>query len=194
MRYIFFIDQISLWVGKVFAWCIVLLTLTVSMEVMMRYVFSMPTAWAYDASYMLYGTLFMMGGAYALSQSAHVRADVASRYFPIRVHAAVDLALYIVFFYPGILALAWVGWDFFAVSFRQNEHSSMTPGGPPVWPYKFVIPLSATLLAIQGIAEVSRCIICLKQGKWPARLGDVEEIESAQHMEEIQQSQEDPRS
>ncbi|WP_111414007.1 TRAP transporter small permease subunit [Billgrantia lactosivorans] len=191
MRFIFFIDHISHGVGKVFAWCIVLLTLVVSLEVFMRYVFRMPSSWAYDASYMLYGTLFMMSGAYALSQSAHVRADVLSRYFPVRVHAVMDLLLYIVFFYPGILALAWVGWDFFSVSFRQNEHSSMTPGGPPVWPYKFVIPLSATLLAIQGVAEVSRCVICLREGKWPARLGDVEEVESIQKLEEVKQQQED---
>lgn len=177
MRFIFFIDHISTWAGKLFSWTIVLLTLVVSLEVFMRYALRMPSAWAYDTSYMLYGTLFMMSGAYALAQSAHVRADVVSRYFSARAQAGMDLLLYIIFFYPGVLALVWVGWDFFAVSFRQNEHSSMTPGGPPVYPYKFVIPAAAFLLAIQGIAEISRCVLCLKYGKWPRRLGDVEEID-----------------
>lgn len=176
MRFIFFIDHLSTWVGKVFAWAILILTFVVSYEVFMRYVMGSPTAWAYDTSYMLYGTLFMMSGAYALAHNAHVRADVVSRYFPRRAQAGLDLALYILFFYPGILALVWFGWDFFALSFRQDEHSSYTPGGPPIWPYKFVIPACAALLALQGVAEVSRCLICLRHGYWPRRLGDVEEI------------------
>ncbi|SDL36125.1 TRAP-type mannitol/chloroaromatic compound transport system, small permease component [Franzmannia pantelleriensis] len=176
MRVIFFIDHISTWMGKVFAWSILILTFVVSYEVFMRYVMGAPTTWAYDTSYMLYGTLFMMAGAYALAHNAHVRADVVSRYFPVRVQAGMDLALYLVFFYPGILALLFYGWDFFALSYRQNEHSSYTPGGPPVYPYKFVIPACSALLALQGLAEVSRCVLCLKHGKWPRRLGDVEEI------------------
>ncbi|PAU78167.1 TRAP transporter small permease subunit [Halomonas salipaludis] len=176
MRFIFFIDHISTWMGKVFAWAILLLTFVVSYEVFMRYVVGAPTTWAYDTSYMLYGTLFMMAGAYALAHNAHVRADVVSRYFPPRVQAGLDLGLYMIFFYPGILALLFYGWDFFALSFRQNEHSSYTPGGPPIYPYKFVIPACAALLALQGVAEVSRCILCLKHGKWPRRLGDVEEV------------------
>ncbi|MDR5905079.1 TRAP transporter small permease subunit [Franzmannia qiaohouensis] len=176
MRFIFFIDHISTWMGKVFAWAILILTFVVSYEVFMRYVMGAPTTWAYDTSYMLYGTLFMMAGAYALAHNAHVRADVVSRYFPTRVQAGLDLGLYVIFFYPGILALLFYGWDFFALSYRQNEHSSYTPGGPPIYPYKFVIPACAALLALQGVAEVSRCILCLKHGKWPRRLGDVEEI------------------
>lgn len=177
MRFVFFIDQISTWVGKLFAWAILILTLVVSLEVVMRYVFSAPTAWAYDTSYMLYGTLFMMSGAYALAHTAHVRADVLSRYFSPRFQAGLDLLLFLLFFYPGVLALIWFGWDFFYASFRQDEHSSFTPGGPPIWPYKFVIPTAALLLAIQGVAEMSRCVICLKSGQWPPRLGDVEEVE-----------------
>ncbi|PMR68982.1 TRAP transporter small permease subunit [Halomonas heilongjiangensis] len=176
MRFIFFIDHVSTWVGKVFAWAILILTFVVSFEVFMRYVMRAPTAWAYDTSYILYGTLFMMSGAYALAHNAHVRADVVSRYFSPRAQAGMDLLLYLLFFYPGIIALMWSGWDFFALSFRQNEHSSFTPGGPPIWPFKFVIPACAALLAVQGGAEVSRCVICLRQGKWPRRLGDVEEI------------------
>lgn len=176
MRFVFFIDQVSTWVGKTFAWAILILTLVVSFEVTMRYVFSAPTSWAYDTSYMLYGTLFMMSGAYALAHNAHVRADVVSRYFSPRFQAGLEMLLYLLFFYPGILALVWFGWDFFYASFRQDEHSSFTPGGPPIWPYKFVIPACAMLLAVQGIAELGRCFICLRQGQWPPRLGDVEEI------------------
>lgn len=176
MRFVFFIDHISTWVGKTFSWAILILTLVVSLEVLMRYVFRAPTAWAYDTSYMLYGTLFMMSGAYALAHNAHVRADVLSRYFAPRFQAGLEMVLYLLFFYPGILALIWFGWDFFHASFRQNEHSSFTPGGPPIWPYKFVIPVCAMFLAVQGIAELGRCFICLRQGKWPSRLGDVEEI------------------
>lgn len=177
MRFIFFIDYISTWVGKLFSWSILILTFVVSYEVFMRYAMGAPTTWAYDTSYMLYGTLFMMGGAYALAHNAHVRADVVSRHFPLRFQAGMDLMLYLVFFYPGIIALLIYGWDFFALSLRQNEHSSYTPAGPPVYPYKFVIPACAALLALQGVSEVSRCILCLKNGKWPRRLGDVEEIE-----------------
>ncbi|MCE8003455.1 TRAP transporter small permease subunit [Billgrantia ethanolica] len=176
MRFVFFIDHLSTWVGKTFAWAILILTLVVSYEVFMRYAMGAPTTWAYDTSYMLYGTLFMMSGAYALAHNAHVRADVVSRYFPIRVQAGLELALYLLFFYPGIFALLFYGWDFFAISYRQNEHSSYTPGGPPIWPYKFVIPACAALLALQGVAEVTRCVMCLMHGKWPRRLGDVEEI------------------
>lgn len=176
MRLIFMIDHLSTWVGKLFAWAILILTFVVSYEVFMRYALGAPTTWAYDTSYMLYGTLFMMSGAYALAHNAHVRADVVSRYFPVRVQARLELALYLVFFYPGILALLFYGWDFFAISFRQNEHSSFTPGGPPIWPYKFVIPACAAMLALQGLAEVARCVLCLKNGQWPRRLGDVEEI------------------
>lgn len=176
MSLIFMIDHLSTWVGKLFAWAILILTFVVSYEVFMRYALGAPTTWAYDTSYMLYGTLFMMSGAYALAHNAHVRADVVSRYFPVRVQARLELALYLVFFYPGILALLFYGWDFFAISFRQNEHSSFTPGGPPIWPYKFVIPACAAMLALQGLAEVARCLVCLKHGSWPRRLGDVEEI------------------
>lgn len=177
------IDRISLWSGKFFAWCILFLTAVVSIEVFMRYVVGAPTSWAYDTSYMLYGTLFMMCGAYALSYNAHVRADVLSRYFPPRMQAGLDLVLYMVFFYPGVLALIWNGWDYFATSFRQNEHSSFTPDGPPLYPFKFVIPFAAVLLMLQGLAEITRCIACLRHGHWPPRPGDVQELADSEHAE-----------
>ncbi|GHC17753.1 TRAP transporter small permease subunit [Aidingimonas halophila] len=186
------IDRISHWSGKTFAWCILLLTAVVGMEVFMRYVMRAPTSWAYDTSYMLYGTLFMMCGAYALSNNAHVRADVLSRYFPPRLHAGLDLVLFLLFFYPGVIALVWNGFDYFATSFRQDEHSSFTPGGPPLYPFKFVIPFAAVLLMLQGVAEIGRCIICLREGNWPARPGDVEELSDVQFKESSQDEEIQP--
>lgn len=171
------IDRLSTFVGQAFAWCIVLLTGVVVYEVFVRYVFRAPTSWAYDVSYMLYGALFMMAGAYALSRNAHVRGDFLYRNFPPRRQAWFDLVLYILFFFPAIVAFMISGWHFFAESFRQNERSMFSPTGPVIWPYKFLIPLVGFLLLLQGLVEVVRCIRCIREGAWPQRLSDVEELE-----------------
>jgi len=176
-RLLILVDQISTWVGHAFAWCILILTFAVSYEVFSRYVLKQPTTWAYDTAYILYGTLFMMAGAYALSRNAHVRGDFLYRTWPPRVQAGLDLVLYFLFFFPGILALVYSGYGFAKLSWMINEHSSFTPGGPPIYPFKTVVPIAATFLALQGIAEVIRCVICLRTGKWPRRLHDVEELE-----------------
>lgn len=190
-KFLFAIDHISTWVGKTFAWCILILTAVVSFEVFMRYVMRSPTGWAYDTSYILYGTLFMMAGAYALARNAHVRADVVSRHLPNRWRAGVDLVLYFLFFFPGILALLYSGWDFAAMSWRMGERSSFSPGGPPLYHFKSVIPLCAFFLLLQGIAETIRCIICIRTGEWPMRLDDVRELEEEiplQKQEEVGES------
>ncbi|MSO71884.1 MAG: TRAP transporter small permease subunit [Alphaproteobacteria bacterium] len=171
------VDRVSAAVGKLFAWCIVLLTLAVSYEVFARYLFRSPTSWAFDASYILYGTLFMMAGAYTLSRNGHVRGDFMYRNFSPRKQAAFDLVLYVLFFFPGMLAFAYAGWTYFSFSYSMNEHSSFSPHGPIIWPYKGVIPLVGVLMLAQGLAEVTRCIICLRSGEWPRRLKDVEELE-----------------
>jgi TRAP-type mannitol/chloroaromatic compound transport system permease small subunit len=176
-RFLIMVDQISTWVGHLFAWCIVLLTFAVSYEVFSRYVLSSPTTWAYDTAYILYGTLFMMAGAYALSRNAHVRGDFLYRTWRPRVQAGLDLVLYFIFFFPGILALIYSGYGFAKLSWMMKEHSSFTPGGPPIYPFKALIPIAAAFLVLQGIAEVIRCIICLRTGKWPRRLHDVEELD-----------------
>lgn len=176
-RFLFLIDQISTFFGKLFAWLILVLTAAVSYEVMMRYVFGRPTAWAYDVSYILYGSLVIMAGAYTLSRNGHVRGDVIYRLWPPRVQAGVDLVLYFLFFFPGILALIFSGYDFAALSWRLNEHSSFSPNGPPLYHFKSLIPVAGVLLFLQGIAEVIRCVLCLKLGEWPARFHDVEEME-----------------
>ncbi len=170
-------DTISELSGKLFAWCVVLLTGVVCYEVFMRYVMRQPTGWAYDASYILYGSLFFMAGAYALSRNAHVRADVLYRFMAPRQQAALDIVLYLVFFFPAIIMIIHAGYGFARLSWMMNEHSSFSPHGPPLYHFKSLIPISGVLLLIQGIAEVVRCIMCLRDGYWPPRRGDVEEIE-----------------
>jgi TRAP-type mannitol/chloroaromatic compound transport system permease small subunit len=176
-RFLHIVDLISTWSGKICAWLIGVLTLVVSIEVFKRYILNAPTAWIFDLDAMLYGTLFMMCGAYALSQDAHVRGDFLYTNMKPRTQAALDLALYFLFFIPGILALIYAGWGFAADSWRINEHSNVTSEGPPVYQFKTVIPIAGVLVMLQGLAEIVRCVRCLKTGVWPERIGDVEEID-----------------
>lgn len=171
------IDRISAALGKLFAWCIVLLTGVIVYEVFARYLFRAPTAWAFDMSYMLYGTLFMMAGAYTLSREGHVRADFLYRLLPVKVQGGIDVTLYVLFFFPGMIALVWFGWDFFTQSYWQNERSSISPDGPLIWPFKFIIPFAAAAMVLQGLAETTRAVAALRTGVWPQRLSDVEELE-----------------
>lgn len=173
------IDQLSKSVGHAFAWCILILTLGTVYEVFVRYVLRDPTSWAFDMSYILYGGLFLMSGAYALSRNAHVRGDVFYRLWPIRVQAGVELTLYFIFFFPGVLALIIAGGGYAWDSIRIQEVSVNSPVGVPIFQLKALIPLAGLLLAIQGVAEVIRCIMALRDGKWPPRLHDVEEMETA---------------
>lgn len=173
------IDRLSAWVGKAFAWSIVVLTAIVSYEVFARYLLHAPTDWAYDTAYMLYGTLFMMAGAYTLSRNGHVRGDVLYRRFSARWQAAIDLVLYLLFFFPGVIALVYAGMEFASLSWRMNEHVSSSPGGPPLYHFKAVIPLAGFFLALQGFAESVRCVQCLRTGQWPPRTRDVKELEQA---------------
>lgn len=171
------IDEISTWVGKAFAWSIVVLTFAIAYEVVARYVFNAPTQWAFDVSYMLYGALFMMAGAYTLARNGHVRGDVLYGFLPVRVQASLDLVLYFLFFIPGIAALAWSGIGFAQVAWSLHEHSSLTPGGPPVYHFKTLIPIAGALVLLQGMAEIVRCVLAIRTGEWPQRLHDVEEVD-----------------
>ncbi|RWN51580.1 TRAP transporter small permease subunit [Mesorhizobium sp.] len=177
LRYIAFADELSAWFGKVFAWSVVVMTLGVSYEVVVRYLFSAPTAWAFDLSYMLYGTMFMMAGAYTLSRDGHVRGDFIYRLWRPRVQAAVELVLYFIFFFPGVTALVLAGWKYAARSFRYLEVSSNSPAGIPIFQFKAVIVAAGILLFVQGIAQVFRCVVCLRTGTWPRAAEDVEETE-----------------
>ena len=176
-RFLHTIDGISTWVGKACAWLIIGLMLLVCAEVFKRYILNMPTAWIFDASNMFYGTLFMMCGAYTLAQNAHVRGDFLYSSMRPRTQALLDLILYFVFFIPGIAALIYAGTDYAADSWRIAEHSNVTADGPPVYYFKTVIPIAGALVMLQGIAEIARCIVCLKTGAWPSRLKDVTEID-----------------
>jgi TRAP-type mannitol/chloroaromatic compound transport system permease small subunit len=176
-KLLLFVDKVSTWVGHAFSFLIVALTLLVTWEVFSRYVLNDPHAWAFDAMSMLYGTLFMMAGAYTLSKNGHVRGDVLYGFFRPRTQATIDLALYIVFFIPGVFALTYAGYFYAAESWAINEHSNVTAGGPPIYPFKTVIPVAGAFLLAQGIVEIVRCVICLKQGAWPSREADVEEVD-----------------
>ncbi|MBK8906577.1 MAG: TRAP transporter small permease subunit [Rhodospirillales bacterium] len=173
-----FIDSISAWAGKAFAWCIMVMTFGVSYEVMVRYLFRDPTSWAFDISYIMYGTLFMMGGAYTLSRDGHVRGDVIYRLWPARVQASIELVLYFLFFFPGITALIVAGMKYANRSWQYLEVSVMSPANVPIYPFKTIIPIAGALLFLQGIAQVIRCIQCLRRGAWPKPEHDVEEMES----------------
>ena len=169
-------DRLSTWAGKTFAWLIVALTVVVCAEVFKRYALNAPTAWIYDVNNMMYGTLFMMCGAYTLSQDGHVRGDFLYGSMKPRTQATLDLVLYIVFFLPGIGALTWAGWDYFQDSLAMREQTfNATP--LPVYPFKFVIPVAGTIVMLQGIAEIVRCIVCLRTGAWTPRLKDAEEMD-----------------
>lgn len=177
-RVILGIDQVSKTVGHAFAWCIVILTIGTCYEVFVRYVLDDPTSWAFDMSYIMYGAVFYMAGAYTLSRAGHVRADMFYRKWSERRQAQVELVLYVLFFFPGILALVVAGGEYGLESMRIREVSVNSPAGVPIWPLKMMIPVGGALIALQGFAEVLRCVVCLREGNWPARLHDVEELET----------------
>lgn len=177
-RLILAIDQFSKTIGHAFAWCIVILTLGTCWEVFVRYALNDPTSWAFDLSYLMYGAVFYMAGAYTLSRAGHVRADMFYRKWSERRQAQVELVLYVLFFFPGILALVVAGGEYGLESMRIREVSVNSPAGVPIWPLKMMIPVGGALIALQGFAEVLRCVVCLREGNWPARLHDVEELET----------------
>ena len=186
-----FIDKVSTWIGQFFSWLIVALTFMISWEVFSRYVLDSPHAWAFDVMSMMYGSLFMMAGAYTLSKNGHVRGDVLYGFFPPRLQAWLDLILYIVFFIPGVFALAWAGYGFAAESWAINEHSNITANGPPVYPFKTILPIAGAFLFAQGLVEIVRCIVCIKQGEWPKRGDDVDEVDVEKLKEMVNVKDED---
>lgn len=171
------VDRLSTFVGQSFSWLIVALTMMISWEVFSRYVLDHPHAWAFDVMIMMYGTLFMMAGAYTLSKAGHVRGDVLYGFFRPRTQATIDLILFILFFMPGMFALTYAGYFYAAESWSILEHSNITADGPPIYPFKTMLPLAGAFLLIQGIVEIIRCVICIKQGEWPSREEDVEEVD-----------------
>lgn len=171
------VDKISTRSGQISAISVVLLTALICWEVVNRYVFNNPHDWVFDITYMLYGIMFMMAGAYTLSKNGHVRGDVLYGFFKPRTQALFDLILYFVFFIPGIIALVYAGIHFAGESLAINEHTTQTANGPPIWPFKMIIPIAGGLLLLQGLAEIVRCVVCLQTGEWPKREQDVEEVD-----------------
>jgi TRAP-type mannitol/chloroaromatic compound transport system permease small subunit len=178
-RFLLFIDSLSTSVGKAFAWLILVLTFAMSYEVFVRYALNAPTTWAFDFSYISYGALFLMSGAYTLARNAHVRGDFLYRSWRPRVQATLDLILFITFFLPGVCALIYSGWGYAKTSVQFREVSIFSPAGIPVFPLKALIPIAGAFLLIQGVAEIIRCVLCIRTGVWPQRLHDVEEMETA---------------
>ncbi|MBB4222890.1 TRAP transporter small permease subunit [Variovorax guangxiensis] len=184
------VDRFSTWIGKTFAWCALLLTLLISWEVFSRYALNRPHAWVLDAQIMLYGTMFMTAGAYTLSKNGHVRGDVLYGFFRPRTQALVDLVLYIVFFLPGIVALTWAGWVYAGESLAIREQTfSAEP--LPLYPFKYVIPLAGFTLLLQGLVEIIRCVRCIREGAWPSREQDVEEVDVEKLKEMVHVKDED---
>lgn len=175
-KFLLFVDKVSTLAGRFFSWSIVGLTFLISWEVFSRYILNNPHAWVLDAQIMLYGILFMMAGAYTLAHGGHVRGDVLYGFFEPRTQATIDLVLYIAFFLPGIFAMAYAGW-FYADESLAIREQTFSPDPLPLYPFKFVIPLAAAFLLLQGLVEILRCIICLRDGAWPPRIGDVEEVD-----------------
>jgi TRAP-type mannitol/chloroaromatic compound transport system permease small subunit len=186
-----FIDKVSTWVGQFFSWLIVALTFMISWEVFSRYFLDNPHAWAFDVMSMMYGSLFMMAGAYTLSKNGHVRGDVLYGFFPPRLQAWFDLILYFLFFIPGVFALAYAGYGFAADSWAINEHSNVTANGPPVYPFKTILPIAGAFLLAQGLVEIVRCIVCIQQGEWPKRGDDVDEVDVEKLKEMVNVKDED---
>jgi TRAP-type mannitol/chloroaromatic compound transport system permease small subunit len=175
--FLFWVDSVSTWCGKAFAWVIFILMFYVTIEVVKRYALNAPSLWFFDVSTMMYGATFMMCGAYTLAQDAHVRGDFLYGSMKPRLQASLDLALYLIFFIPGIAALIYSGWEFAGLSWAIHEHSSTTADGPPIYHFKSFIPLAGAMVMLQGIAEIVRCVVCLRTGRWPPRLKDAEEID-----------------
>ncbi|KEQ03969.1 MULTISPECIES: TRAP transporter small permease subunit [Pseudorhizobium] len=178
VAFIRFADALSAWFGKAFAWLIVLMTFGTSYEVFVRYILGRPTPWALDVSFIMYGTLFMMGGAYTLSRGGHVRGDFLYRLWKPRTQATVDLVLYLIFFFPGVTALIFAGWKYASRSWGYGEVSVNSPAGIPIYQFKMVIVAAGILLFIQGIAQVFRCIRCIRDNEWIEAEADVEETET----------------
>ena len=177
LKFVHSIEGLSIWVGRAFGWCILILTLSVSYEVFMRYVLNSPTVWAFDMMVQMYGALFLMAGPYALAQDTHVRGDVLYRLFPVRWQARLDFLLYLIFFFPGILALFWYGWEIASDSWRYKEVSWNSPARIQIYFFKKLIPLAGILLLLQGFAELVRCWAAMRTGIWMKRLDDVRETE-----------------
>lgn len=185
------VDRLSEMVGKAFSWLIVALVVLITWEVLSRKFFATSHPWTFDAQIMMYGVLFMMAGAYTLAKNGHVRGDVLYGFFPPRLQASIDLVLYVFFFVPGSIAMVYAGYIYAAESFAIREHSTITVDGPPLYPFKAFIPVAGAMILLQGIVEIIRCVVCLRQGQWPSRVQDVQEVDVEELKEMVHVTDED---
>src|SRR5688572_9893801 len=164
IRLVRIIDKFTDTTGNLVAWLNVPLVLAVTWEVFARYAFNAPTIWSFDVTYMLYGTIFMLGAAYALHKGAHIRTDFFFEKWSIRTKGLIDSVAYLVFFFPGIFAFLIVSWEEGWYAFTINELSEQTPWRPILWPYKMVVPLACLLLLIQGVSETIKSVYAARTG------------------------------
>jgi len=176
-KIIYSIEGLSVWVGRAFGWCILILTLAIVYEVFVRYILNAPTVWSLDMQIQMYGALFLMCGPYALAQGSHVRGDFLYRLYPVKWQATSDFVLYIIFFVPGMFALVYAGWTAAADSWRWNEVSLNSPAGIQVYYLKTLIPVVGFFMLLQGFSEMLRCVRAIQTGVWMKRLDDVKETE-----------------
>lgn len=160
------IDGFSERSGWVVSWLVVPLIAIMVIEVVSRYVLRFPTPWTYDLTYMLTGTLFMLGAAYTLRHEGHIRTDFLYKSFPVRWQGLIDTVAYLFFFFPGIGIFMWFGWETFFDAWRLGERS-ISPWNPPLYPFRAVIPLTGLLLLVQGVAQVLKSLHALFTGRWP---------------------------
>ncbi len=158
------IDKFTDTTGTWISWLNVPLVLIVAYEVFARYAFDAPTIWSFDLTYMLYGTIFMLGAAFALHKGAHIRTDFFFEKWSIKTKGIIDSVAYVVFFFPSILVFGWVGWTEGYYAFSIGEVSEQTPWRPILWPFKMVIPLACLLLLIQGVSETIKSVYAWRTG------------------------------
>jgi TRAP-type mannitol/chloroaromatic compound transport system permease small subunit len=163
-RIVLLIDALSDWSGRVVAWLIVPLMLSLTYEVLARYVFSAPTIWAYDVSYMLYGSHFMLGAGYTLYRGGHIRTDMLYHRWSPRMQGAVDAIGYLCFFFPAMLFFFWMGGQEAWHAWQILETSDASPWRPPLYPFKTVIPVTAALLLVQGVSEFLKSLHAVRTG------------------------------
>jgi TRAP-type mannitol/chloroaromatic compound transport system permease small subunit len=166
LKYVRAIDKVSDWSGRIVSYLVYPLVGGVAYEVIARYAFNAPTEWAYDMTYMLYGTIFMLGAAYTLLKKGHIRTDMLYGRWSPRRQGKIDAVMYLVLFFPGMILYLWAGFDYAAHSWATNEKASMSPWMPIIYPFKTVIPVTAAMLLIQGVSEFLKSVHAWKRGEW----------------------------
>lgn len=161
------LDRITSIAGNIVGWMLIPMILSLAYEVVARYAFGAPTIWAYDMTFMLYGAFFMLGSSYTLKHKGHIRTDMFYDNWSPKKQALVDLACYLILFYPFVLIFTIVGWEYFYKALTSNERFVSSPWMAITWPFKLTLPLTGFLLFIQGLSEVSKCLVAIRSNEWP---------------------------